>query len=313
MFGRIVGWTAVVICTLISGFWGFWGAVEGFHEGWWHGSLAGNLFHYSLYLLPGLAVAATGVLSLHRPRIGMAMFGLMGVFVALWVLSGNFRVTSGNWPIVATFTALPVALGLMLLLGDPRPRRVSAWIMGGIPVLVIAVSGCQMAVGVLQRVDDGNRGTRIVHGNGVVLEWVGAGPGWERQGSVSWWEASRRCAYLSGDGRIICETPQNIWRLPTADELVRSLSLHGRNCGGIWDAATGSARYRLRPDKESPLWDTNSQVTYYWTSTEKDKAHAYWVVYHGGVFALPKTHAPGNAGFRAVRAVRTDDRSGQRK
>ncbi|MGO8735148.1 MAG: hypothetical protein ACLQVM_20415 [Terriglobia bacterium] len=36
---RILGWSAVSISTLVSGFWGFWGSIENFHEGWYFTSL----------------------------------------------------------------------------------------------------------------------------------------------------------------------------------------------------------------------------------------------------------------------------------
>jgi hypothetical protein len=304
----VFGWLGIAICTVVAGFWCFWGGIEGFHEGWFHGSLLSNAFYYSLYLLPGLVLAGFTVVAIHRPKVGAVLFSLLGVLIFMWAVPGrNVRVTAQIWPILACFTAMPVLLGLLFLRGEPRPRRVAAWVAGGIPVLVVIISGSFMIGRVLQRVDDGNRGPRVVQGNGVLLEWAGAGPGWERKGGVSWHEAMRRCAYLSRDGKTLCKTPQNTWRLPTTDELVRSLALHGTNCGGTWDPRTGSAHYRMQPDKESPLWDTRSQVTYWWTSTEKDANHAYWVVYHGGVFVKPKNQAPGNVGFRAVRDIRAND------
>lgn len=304
---KILGWLGIAICTLIAGFWGFWGGIEGFHEGWYHGSLAANVFWYLLYLLPALLIPVLTITAVRRPKLGAALFCLVGVSIAVWAVPcHNFRLNDRTWFIFASFTTFPVLLGLLFLWGDPRPRRAAAWIAGAIPVLLILASSSWMAATVLQRVDDGNRGARIVHGNGVALEWVGAGPGWERKGGVSWHDAMRRCAYLSEDGKTLRKTPQNVWRLPTTDELVRSSALHGRNCGGTWDRHTGSPHYRMPPDKESPLWDTRSEVTYYWTSTEKDSDRAYWVVYHGGVFAKPKRNAPGNAGFRAVREIPAD-------
>ncbi len=150
------------------------------------------------------------------------------------------------------------------------------------------------------RVDDGNRGARTVEGNGVRLVWAPEGPGWPRHG-VSWDESLRRCRYLTEDGKSLAEVPQDIWRLPTVDESVRSLARHGKNCGGVWDPETGRASYEIKPDKESPLWDTRSQIIYWWTSTEKDDKRAYMVVYNGGVYARSKKLGIGSRGFRAVK------------
>jgi hypothetical protein len=151
-----------------------------------------------------------------------------------------------------------------------------------------------------RRYDDGDRGRRLVEGNGVKLVWAPAGPGWPTNG-LNWNEASRRCRYLSADGENLAETPQDIWRLPTAEELVRSLCRHGRNAGGKWDGVASKAQFSVTPDKESPLWDLHSKVIYWWTSTEVDTDHALRVCYNGHVVRLPKTAGYGYLGFRAVK------------
>src|SRR5262249_27025059 len=51
-----------------------------------------------------------------------------------------------------------------------------------------------------------------------------------------------------------------IWRLPTVVEVFRSLTRHGTNAGGEWDEASHQATFRTRPDKESPLWNPQSQI-----------------------------------------------------
>lgn len=299
-----LGWTGVAICTLISSLWAFWGAIEGFHEGWWHKNLATNVLMAGAYLLPAVLIAGLGIASVLYPRVGMALCTTIAVFIAAWALKGNFHITSRNWLLLVFFTVLPIAFGLLFLFGTPIPKRVALWMIVGIPAAIALVCGTPMAWRVAHRIDDGNRGPRAIEGNGVRLEWAGAGPGWDRKGGASLEEARHRCEYLSADGKTLESKPQRIWRLPTVGELVASLSLHGKNSGGRWDAKTHRAAYKTAPDKESPLWDTKSQVTYYWTDTEADANHAYWVVYHGGVYAKLKSHAPGNVGFRAVREVR---------
>lgn len=299
-----LGWSGVAICTLISSFWAFWGAIEGFHEGWHSNSTASNLWHLLLYLLPGLGIAALGWLSILSPRVGAALFALAGVLIAAWMLSGNFRMSAHNWFIPFCFALVPVMVGLLFYAGDPHPRRLAAWIALGLPVLVAVVSGTGQGWRVATRLATTDLGPQVVKADDATLEWAGDGPGWGREGSISWDEARRRCAHLSADGKTLLDTPQNVWRLPTVAEAVASMSLHGKNCGGKWDTASGVATFKVRPDKEPPLWDTNSPVTYYWTSTEKGPDRAYWVVYDGGVFAKSKSHNPGNVGFRAVKEIK---------
>jgi hypothetical protein len=158
------------------------------------------------------------------------------------------------------------------------------------------------AVRVAGRVDDGGRGERIVPGTSVTLTWAPEGPGWPASG-VTWSEAMRRCRYLSADGSALAETALDLWRLPTADEAVRSLARHGANSGGTWDSAAAHASYRVMPDKESPLWNPRSKVIYWWTATMRDSANALMIAYHGQVGPRRKSWGPGYLGFRAVRAI----------
>ncbi|MFN2182026.1 MAG: DUF1566 domain-containing protein, partial [Candidatus Promineifilaceae bacterium] len=159
---------------------------------------------------------------------------------------------------------------------------------------------------VSQRVDDGNRQARLVQGNGAALIWAPDGPGWPRSGG-DWYEARQVCQHLSDDGLAVVSDPQNIWRLPSVDEAVRSMARHGRNSGGTWDAETHEASYETTPDKESPLWNTYSQVIYWWTSTEVDKStevdddQAYIIVYDGKVWPRLKKLHQDYLGFRCVK------------
>ncbi len=89
--------------------------------------------------------------------------------------------------------------------------------------------------------------------------------------------------------------------MPTVDEAVRSMTRNGRNSGGVWDAETAAAAYETKPDKESPLWNTHSQVIYWWTVTEIDEDHAYIIVYDGQVWLRAKQFGPAYLGFRCVK------------
>ena len=98
---------------------------------------------------------------------------------------------------------------------------------------------------------------------------------------VTWDEAVRRCQFLTEGGRELADVPQNIWRLPSVEEAVRSMSRHGINSGGVWEAQR--ATYRVRPDKESPLWNVHSQDNLLRTATETDHERAQIIVYDGKV------------------------------
>jgi hypothetical protein len=113
--------------------------------------------------------------------------------------------------------------------------------------------------------------------------------------------AKERCVFLSEDGLHLADEPQNIWRLPTVDEAVRSMTRGGKNAGGLWSEAAHKAEYRAKPDKESPLWDIYSPKIYYWTASEADGENAYRITYDGQVWPMPKSLRMGSQGFRAVK------------
>ena len=162
------------------------------------------------------------------------------------------------------------------------------------------VVGSIPAYRVSQRIKDRSADVQLVKGNGVALTWAPSGPGWPSEG-INWYEAVQTCQLLDQDGKTLAPEPQNIWRLPTVDEAVRSMALHGENSRGVWDEKNAKASYEKRPDKEFPLWDIYSPVIYWWTATEIDQDHTYIIVYDGKVWPRSKELNMGYLGFRCVK------------
>ena len=291
---QLPGWIAVVLSTIITSFWAFWGIIENFHEGWYSESLFSNLvLMFVQYLSPMLIFMAVSLVSIFYPRVGGGLHAVVGLF-ALWFFDAFSNAAT-------FFIILPLmGLGALYWYGRPQPRKAATSLIIGIPILTLILSGVSPVIRVSQRVDDGDLQARLVHGNGVDLVWAPDGPGWTRTG-MNWNEAVKTCQNLTEDGLTIASTPQNIWRLPTVDEAVRSMSLHGQNSGGVWDEKTTEAIYKLSPDKESPLWNIHSQVIYWWTATEVDEDHAYIIVYDGKVWSRSKDFGPAYLGFRCVK------------
>jgi len=211
-------------------------------------------------------------------------------------------------PAAVLFVALPLAgVGILYWFGRPQPRKWAQRILVVIPLVVLVSVGIEPAFRVAARQDNGNYGARLIDGNGVHLIWAPEGPGWPSHASeltdMSWNEATKRCAHLTEDGNALADSPQNIWRLPSVEEAVRSLVRHGINAGGVWDSMTKEATFGITPDKESPLWKVHSPIIYWWTSTEVNDSTVYRVVYNGGVHALHKKVSMGSLGFRAVKEV----------
>jgi hypothetical protein len=298
----VVGWSAVALNLLVSCFWAFWGAIENFHEGWWSPSLWANLgLMLVQYLSPMLAAVLLGLLGLRWPRLGGLVYVIIGGSFGAWFLFGRPGSVSVAGYLLNSLLAGGCGLiGLLFWFGRPRPRRWAYHLTWGLPLAVALVSGAEGAWRVATRYDDGDRGMRTVEGNGVRLTWAPAGPGWPTSG-VSLEEAKRICRYLSDDSLRLADEPQDIWRLPTVEEVVRSLTRHGTNAGGEWDEGSHRATFRTWPDKESPLWNPHSQIIYWWTASDADPEHVYRVAYNGYVLVVPKKMSMGSCACRAVR------------
>ena len=291
---QIAGWIAVGLSTVITCFWAFWGIIENFHEGWYFKSLWPNLgMMFLQYLSPMLIFMSVTLISISWPRFGGGLHGIVAL-LAIWF----FKAFSN----AATFLIiLPlVGIGVLYWFGRPQPRKLAIFLVIGLPFLALVILGVEPIIRVSQRIDDGNLEARVVQGNGVTLIWAPDGPGWPRAGS-DWYEAQHVCQHLNEDGLTLAPTSQDIWRLPTVEETVRSMARHGQNSGGEWNAEIAEASYITPPDKESPLWNVHSQVIYWWTATEINEDHAYIIVYDGKVWPRAKEFGPAYLGFRCVR------------
>ncbi len=294
-----IGWVGVFVTLIFSSIWAYWGAFENFHEGWYSTSIWENLFMLIFqYLLFTLIFVLLALIALKRKRCGLWLHLALGGF-CIWFFSG------ASFSVLGLLIVLPIAVhGLLYYFGEPKPQKWAYRLLIGVPLVIILAISIPQGINVSQRINDNDFGIRIVEGNGVTLVWAPRGPGWPDKGTT-WDEAQHFCRYLSADGTTLMEEEQNIWRLPTVDEAVRSMMLHGENADGVWYPEEGRAVYGRTPDKETPLWDIHSKVIYYWTSetANEDERRAYIIVYHGGVFAKMKINGASNLSFRAVKEI----------
>jgi hypothetical protein len=210
-------------------------------------------------------------------------------------------------------------------------RNLRALIAIGLPTLTGLVVAAYNLPVVLTRVDDGDRSARLIVGNDVDLLWAPAGPGWNWKqdygGYPSWdmlasygmgslgldtekfttthadelvMQRTGICAYLNMEGTALEDHPVNIWRMPTVDEIARSLSRHGQNAGCVWDGEDGKMTCTIRPDKETPLWAPDQPPVYLWAANEFDAEEAYYVSYTGFVSHQPKDWGNPRHGYRCV-------------
>jgi hypothetical protein len=110
------------------------------------------------------------------------------------------------------------------------------------------------------------------------------------------------CRYLTVEGDALMNAPVDFWRMPTTEELVRSLVRHGENAGCEWPVEVGRrAECRIRPDKESPLWAADMAPIYYWSQDSYNAEDAYFVSFNGVVNTAYKLGGNPRHGYRCVR------------
>ena len=69
---NIFGWAAVALTTIFACFWGFWGSIENFHEGWYFSSFWMNVgLMFIQYLLFALLLMALGSVSIFFPGLAL--------------------------------------------------------------------------------------------------------------------------------------------------------------------------------------------------------------------------------------------------
>ncbi len=334
---KLPGWVASVLMIFFSTFWTYWGAGEMYHEGWW-----GAWYNRLPYLVPIAATLLPTLLAFRFPLAGGVLIMGVGVFAFFFFSSDVAFIGLAIALLGAAFVADGVLKRRASLQETApkssswqRDWRYLAAL--GIPLIVFLGVSAYMLPFVLTRVDDGDRSARLIEGNGVRLVWAPQGPGWNWQqpwGGYPAWQSlalygvpplglegkrggenenivfataedmaqTSLCSYLSADGTTLLDEPQHIWRMPTTDEIVRSLGRHGENAGCQWQGEFArQVQCRITPDKESPLWATDQAVIYYYTADSYSENRGYFVAFNGMVNATYKLGGNPRHGYRCVR------------
>jgi len=288
---NIIGWITYVASVALVCFWSYWGINETFHEGWYFTSLWRNLLLTFLqYLSVPCILIILFLLAMRYKKIGAVLFIVTAIFAFFF-----FSTNTGKVMIAAP--VLLFALGYYF--GNFQYKRWMALTLIIITSLVVLSFGIPQYLRVKNRYNDFNFGNRTVIGNGITLIWAPQGAGFPLIGGL-WQKAVDACAYLNSEGTKLEDRPVNKWRLPTRNELVRSMTRNNLNAGGVLDDS-GKAQYKTTPDKETPLWNPNSKVIYYWTSESASEKTAYFLAYNGGVWERRKDSGAEYQGYRCVK------------
>ena len=190
----LTGWIAAGLVILTTTLWTFWGVMEMYYEGWW-----ATLPFPLIYLAPAAICLMLTLTAITWPRFGGWLLLAGGGAFTVWWWSGAAR--AGRLTLRGALSMFPVS-GILVLIGalflheaGARQRRLAAgwkpsaqWgrrrlrilLALGFPLLVIVGASIYWLPRLLTRLDDGDRGARLIAGNGVTLVWAPEGPGWGR-------------------------------------------------------------------------------------------------------------------------------------
>lgn len=340
---KLPGWIASLLMIFFTAIWTFWGIAEMYHEGWWGAWYNRLPYLVPIFatLLPTLVVfrwpmAGGGLIIL----IGTFVAVFFGKTVAIIGLA--IALVGAAFVVDALLKRRKTSEETRPDIPWWR-RQWRYLLAAGLPVLIILSVSATMLPVVLTRMDDGDRSARLIKGEDVTLIWAPEGPGWNWKqpwgGYPSWQKIAlygvppvglgdkpgyvredkgdgkmryatevdmaetNLCLYLNAEGTTLMEKPQHIWRMPTTDEIVRSLTRHGENAGCTWQ---GEFRERagcdVTPKKGSPLWATDHPAVYYWTADSSSESQGYFVAYNGMVNATVKTMGNPRHSYRCVKA-----------
>ena len=288
---KIVGWVTATISLLIITFWSYWGINEAFHEGWYHSSLSQNLLlTFIQYLSVPIIFITLSIVSFNFKKIGSILFVGLAVFSIFF-----FNSLSGR--LLILIPLLIFAFGFYF--GKFKHKKIFSYSLILIFLLIIFSFGIPQIIKVENRFNDYNFDSRIVVGNGVNLTWAPQGIGFPLEGT-NWDIAKNNCARLNEEGTKLENATKHIWRLPSRDEIVRSMTRKNNNVLGTINEK-GLAQYEKKPDKETPLWNPHSQVIYYWTNESKNEKQAFLVAYNGYILERNKNFGANYQGYRCVK------------
>ena len=287
----IIGYLTAVLSIIIIILWTYWGINEAFHEGWYHTSLLQNIsLTFIQYLSIPIIFLALSITAMNYKKIGLVLFITLGILSMFF-----FNSVAGR---VLIFIPL-ILFALGFYFGEFKHKKIVTISFISIFLLIILIFGIPQLIRVENRFNDNNFGLRIIEGNGIALAWAPQGIGFPLEGT-DWQTARDNCLYLSEDGTELENTGQNIWRLPSRKEIVRSMTRGNNNAGGSLNS-DGKPAYEIRPDKETPLWNPHSKVIYYWTNESENKEDAYLVAYNGYILTRSKSSGADYQGYRCVK------------
>lgn len=295
---RLGGWLVIAIGVGFTTWW-FWRTVI----------VAGLTIGRFLGMFPAsVLLVLIGVLFLFEGRYRRSLHNAEWKPPIKWLRRNLRYLIAVGLPLLVTVGVSIYWLPIVLTRVDDGNRGASI-IEGNGVALIWAPSGPGWSKGIGPSreagylLPDANLSWNDIAFYGVPPVGFGSKPGLEGvDATIEDMNTTGLCCYLSEDGLTIMGEPQYIWRMPTVDEIVRSLVRRGENAGCTWDGRSGHADCQILPDKETPLWVPDWSPIYYWAADEFSESEAYYVAYNGSIVGhQPKSWGNSRHGYRFVR------------
>jgi hypothetical protein len=203
---RLPGYLATGLLTVASALWTLWAVGGMYHEGWW-GAWTDRL----PYLVPPAICVAFALLALAWPHLGGWIILLLGGAFAAWRWIRQAQLGPLTWQWILSWIpagGVLVMVGILFLLEGryrrqrsaegwtppkQRLRRYLRYVFAiSLPLLTTILVSVYFAPLLVARYDSGERNAQRIEGNGVILVWAPAGPGW------NWRAGADQGRWLSG-------------------------------------------------------------------------------------------------------------------
>lgn len=339
----IPGYIGVLIMTLLISLWTFWAAGEMYYEGWW-----GAWYNRLPYWGASIILLVLTLIAIKWSKIGGWILIILGTGFFIWWMSlGGFALN--RFLVAFLLAGLAGLVGFLFLLESRFKKLKAKFLYFFvilIPLTIFLIVTIYFFPLLKNRIDNGDYGEQLIQGNGIELIWAPLGPGFwsdisgsreagellvgdnpswneiafygkesigfkEMEGDATVFDMENYglCRYLSEDGLSLMSEVQDIWRMPTVNEIIGSLISEGENAGCIWDGESSSAQCQKQPNKDTPLWFPQGSVIYYWSGEEYNGERAWYVPYTGGlkyggmIYHQSKDWGNPRHGFRCVKEL----------
>lgn len=327
MLRYLLGWSALLLATLFSCFWAFWGCVESFHEGFdihtdlYITTIFWSCFTLLIRYLPYVIISIIlNLIAIRNKWLGGLLYLSMGIFVLYWFIMYQEKAVDQYWIEYLILLSFFPFIGFSLLVGKTPQKAQGKQFFNiiaiGLPVFIFMFVSVDPVQRLFYRFSTtAQEGIyEVKYDENTTIQWASMGAGWSTFGKDNWEKAYKICQALDNTGTKIDDNYSNPdykgngWRLPTPEEVIFSFPKTKTIKKAYKTAPQGNEPYY---DKIAPLWNPYSPIIQLWCQYSNEQKNsdssAPTVFYTGEIVSQYKNNYNDSIGFRAVRIMRNGE------